>query len=121
MLRDLLVAAKTLNQNGMMPELVLHYGALDPEPITGSWERKVHPDWSGSEIMANMIAKKLRHVEDTLNAKAELQDDFPTQINKWKFDKCVQEMRDQIREEDIINKDVVIKEFEYFYGGRVYQ
>lgn len=116
MLRDLLTIWRDMHKNEEMPALVKYY--FHPHPIKDSWERKVHPDWSGHDILSLMVANSLLQTTNAMESKAILTEDFPTQLWKWKFDKCVRELRDQIREDDIINKDVCMRELELFHGPR---
>lgn len=113
-LREMLDIWRDLKNSDEIPALVRHY--FEMPRLSDSWERKRHPDMSGMEIMGMIIGNILIQTKDALGAKKAINDDFPAQMWKLRFDQCVREMRDQIREDDIINKDVCMRELELFHG-----
>jgi hypothetical protein len=90
-----------------------------PEGVRGSWERKVHPELSGVELLGRIVANKILQVREAMNNKEELVNNFEEELWRYRFNKCVKEMRDSLREEDILNKDVMLRELEYFHGPKM--
>lgn len=121
MLKEVLDMYRNAEKNNEeLPPLVQYYykdGGKLPK-IRESWERKVHPDMSGQQIMGMIVMNHLMQTERAIEGRKAVNEDFPAQMWKLRFDKCIREMRDQIREDDILNKEVCMRELELFHGPR---
>lgn len=119
-LRELLQMAKTIKDSEFLPEILRYYDVMSqPEGVKGSWERKVRPELSGVEVLAMIVGRKIIQVREAMDHKEELISNFEEELWRYRFNKCIREMRDTIREDDILNKDVMLKELAYFYGPKL--